>query len=129
MTPRRLQNALRDCKAAGDWQQALVWLREGREVQADLITHNLALGACEKAMVWPFALHLLWNVLSEADIVSFTSTMNAAGRASEWQRAMALLVDLETRSMQPNLLSLNTCISAASRASEWQHALGMLEAD
>eukprot|EP00438_Fugacium_kawagutii_P013081 Skav213382 [mRNA] locus=scaffold797:260492:260875:- [translate_table: standard] len=127
MTARSLQNAVRDCKAAGDWQQALVWLRQCG-VQVDLITYNLALGACEKAMMWPVALHLLWNV-AEADIVSFTSTMNAAGRASEWQRAMALLVDLEMRSMRPNLLSLNTCISAASRASEWQHALRMLEAD
>ena len=133
ITSSFVQNAIRDCKASGNWQRALIWLRtsQGQKVQVDLMMHNLAIGACEKATRWSFALHLLACLGFEADVVSFTSPMNALGKGNEWQRSINLLHDLEnmvTISIQPNLMTWNTCVSATARASEWQKGLAMLEA-
>ena len=103
----------------------------------DLIIHNVAIGACEKATTWSFALHLLAVGLGfedfQADVVSFTTTMNALGKGSEWQQSINLLDDLDdgtmaTVSIQPNLMTWNSCVSTTGRAFEWQQGLAMLEA-
>eukprot|EP00434_Breviolum_minutum_P029046 symbB.v1.2.025694.t1/scaffold2510.1/size77360/3 len=118
---------------ARDWQQALLWLYTSLEqkLKINVTIYNLVIGTCERATYWSFAIHLLSQRrhlgVETADIVSFTTTMNAAGRASEWQRTLALLCDLGTVSIGPNLLTLNTCINACSRAFEWQRALAMLQ--
>jgi hypothetical protein len=93
----------------------------------DLMMHNLAIGACEKATMWSFALNLLAGLGFEADVVSFTTTMNALGKGSEWQRSINLLHEtIVTISIQPNLMTWNTCVSAGR--AEWQQGLAMLEA-
>ena len=129
MTSSSVQNAMRDCKASGNWQRALIWLRtsQGQKVQMDLMMHNLAIGACEKATMWSFTLNLLAGLGFEADVVSFTTTMNALGKGSEWQRSINLLHEtIVTISIQPNLMTWNTCVSAWR--AEWQQGLAMLEA-
>lgn len=130
---RSIHDAIMVCKSKGDWQQALVWLYTSLEqkLKINVTIYNLVIGTCERATCWSFAIHLLSQRrhlgMETADIVSFTTTMNAAGRASEWQRTLALLSDLGTVSIEPNLLTLNTCINACSRAFEWQRALAMLQ--
>lgn len=117
---------MRDCKASRNWQRALIWLRtsQGQKVQMDLMMHNLAIGACEKATMWSFALNLLGQGF-ETDVVSFPTTMNALGKGSEWQRSISLLQTIVTISIQPNLMTWNTCVSAGR--AEWQQGLAMLE--
>ena len=130
---RSAHDAIMLCKSKGDWQQALLWLYTSLEqkLKINVTIYNLVIGTCERATYWSFAIHLLSQRrhlgVETADIVSFTTTMNAAGRASEWQRTLALLCDLGTVSIGPNLLTLNTCINACSRAFEWQRALAMLQ--
>ena len=128
-TSRFVQNSIRDCKATGEWQQAMHYLNTSQEgkVETNLLMYNLAIGACEKAMVWYIAVQLL-RCLGVADIISFTAAMNVLGRAGQWQRALDLLQDLETVCMQANLLTWNTCISATGRASAWQQGMAMLKA-
>ncbi len=132
MSTPSIHDAMMLCKSKGDWQQALLWLYTSLEqkLKINVTIYNLAIGTCERATYWSFAIHLLHlqrYLGVAADIVSFTTTMNAAGRASEWQRTLAFLCDLGTLSIQPNLLTLNTCINACSRAFEWQRALAMLQ--
>jgi len=60
------------------------------------------------------------------DVVMYGCVLNACSVAGEWQRALALLRDMEDRGMQPNLVCYTSVITACQRAGEWRKALNIL---
>ncbi len=70
------------------------------------------------------------------DVVSFTSVMDACGKAGDWQGALRLLEGMEkdakhnpssSSSPRPNLRTYTVGMRACARAGEWQRCLALLE--
>ena len=60
-------------------------------VEADTITYNAAISACEKAGDWVRALQLLQGMatsLVEANTISYNAAISACEKAGDWMRAL-----------------------------------------
>ncbi|CAM9832210.1 unnamed protein product, partial [Laminaria digitata] len=79
---------------------------------------------------WRKALELLGSIETRnlvPDVISFTSTMSACGRAGEWQRALDIMDVMLERNVEPNIVTYGTAISACARGGRWKRALSLLE--
>ncbi|CAE7947721.1 unnamed protein product [Symbiodinium sp. KB8] len=102
--------------------------------QADLITYNVAISACEKAAEWEPALSLL-SKLGDAslirDVVTYGASISACEKATRWPEALLLLGEAEA-TVQANVIILSAAISACEKAlplppgSQWRSALDLL---
>ncbi|CAJ1402599.1 unnamed protein product [Effrenium voratum] len=140
--------------------QLLRHLQEAPKLIPDLISFNTAVGACALGTAWqrglalfarmpcrpdavtyssltapwPVQLALLWQALKEVqpDTVLFGSAISTLSRSSQWQRALLLFSEMETRCipmcrrLQPNAITLSAGICACERGSLWQEALQLL---
>ncbi|CAJ1345309.1 unnamed protein product [Effrenium voratum] len=128
--------------------QLLRHLQEAPKLIPDLISFNTAVGACALGTAWqrglalfarmpcrpdavtyssltapwPVQLALLWQALKEVqpDTVLFGSAISTLSRSSQWQRALLLFSEMETRRLQPNAITLSAGIGACERGSLWQ---------
>ena len=60
-------------------------------LQADVITYNATISACEKGKQWQRALGLLEEMLSQgirANVITYNATISACGKGKQWQRAL-----------------------------------------
>ena len=74
------------------------------------------------------ALSTEWmRLATSADVVDWTSRINAVGRARQWRRSVHLLRYMMTCSVLPNEITFGVCMSACARASEWKRALHLLQ--
>ncbi|CAJ1339013.1 unnamed protein product [Effrenium voratum] len=104
------------------WQ--LLYVLRAKQLQSNVVHHNVAISAAEKACAWQRCLWLL-DTLGDAQLapstVSFNIAISACSKASQWLRAALLLIALPKHSLQPDTVSL---FSAMSRHS-WQTALDL----
>ncbi|CAJ1336436.1 unnamed protein product, partial [Effrenium voratum] len=81
---------LRALARAGLWREALRLLREMQEkMQANEISYNSALSACEESQQWMCALHLLDGfprVALRRDIFSLNTVLGACEAARHWRQ-------------------------------------------
>lgn len=120
-------SAISACSAAGEWQWAMVLLKELelRNLQGDSFTLNAAI-ACEAR--WTEALELLRlaDAARLADVISYSSCISALEKALQWQKALELFFLMTERTISPNLISCNAAISACEKCGVWQLALLLL---
>ena len=62
-----------------------------------------------------------------SNVKEFSMAISAWGRARQPQRSLALLDEMRTRGVQPDVISFNAAISACGAAGRWEHALSLLE--
>ena len=63
-------------------------------VQADVVTYNAAISACEKGQQWASALNLLgqmWHWSVQANVVTYSAAISACERGQQWASALELL--------------------------------------
>ena len=53
--------------------------------------------------------------------------ISAWGRARQPQRSLALLDEMRTRGVEPDVISFNAAISACGKGEQWERALSLLE--
>eukprot|EP00438_Fugacium_kawagutii_P032534 Skav202152 [mRNA] locus=scaffold970:170521:184511:- [translate_table: standard] len=103
-----LSGALNACAASGAWPAAVFFVEERGA--------RWWLGGCGSA--WQAAFHLLKDLkeMGRASIKSYGSLANVCAKALQWQRAMALLTDLEEEMLQPDLITFGAILSCGSDA-------------
>ncbi|CAE7573052.1 unnamed protein product [Symbiodinium natans] len=107
------------------WQEALA-VADGA---LDVVTGNAALGACEKASLWPTALALLDELvlLNHVDVISYNTCISACAKNSEWSWAQVLLDRMPTNKLAPDRVTFNSAMLAFARAQRWQASLHLFE--
>ena len=118
------------CGKGLQWERALFLFDETAKMnlEALIITFNVAISACEKSHQWTRALTLLESASSaqlSPSIITCNTILSACGKGEQWQRALHFL---QAEDMpRADLLSFNTAITACERAKQWQEALALLE--
>ena len=59
-------------------------------------------------------------------LLEYNKAINACVKQSQWQRALALLPELEEYELQASLVTYNTAASACVRGAQWELALSFL---
>lgn len=128
---RRCNQAITACRRSQDWQKALCLLSSTtRQVlRPSVITY----GAVVARVSWPLAGHLLRDLqtFDDANLILYSTNINACGKAALWQRATCFLGELDQKSLEPNVVTTSAAISAFEKAAleledaskAWQWAL------
>ncbi|KAL1529529.1 hypothetical protein AB1Y20_000474 [Prymnesium parvum] len=109
----------------------------GESGELNSFSWSSAIAACERGGEWQKGVALFHGLrqamrpaeaeaphsqLSEA---VYNAAISAAGSGGNVQEALALLDDMETAGLQPNLRSFNACLKACERAADWDTAIDL----
>ena len=96
---------------------ALLSEAECCRLHLNVVTCNMAMGACATAGEWQVALALLSDVVASAepDLVTYNAAINACKEASTWHSAMELFQDLQVSRLQPDAFTLGVVVSVAPK--------------
>ena len=151
-----LDAALQGCAAAGQWEAAVALLRDTAESDhsggggsgagagggvaggVDVYACNRLLHAMAQApgaQVSEEARALLALMApgrlgprARPDVISYTTVLDALGRAGEWEGAGLLLKEMEGKGdPAPNLRTYTVVMRAAARAGRWERCLAVLD--
>ncbi|CAK0888794.1 unnamed protein product [Prorocentrum cordatum] len=67
----------------------------------------------------------------EPDVISYSAGISACEKGEQWQRALALLSEMQELNLESNAISFtiyNAGISACGNGEQWQWALALLTA-
>ena len=82
-----------------------------------MITHNVAISACEKAGQWEPALSLLAKLEDSGlvpDVVTYGASISACEKATQWPQALHLLEEAEAAD-RVNIIIVSAAISACEK--------------
>eukprot|EP00913_Durusdinium_trenchii_P010084 g9457.t1 len=125
------------CRSSGD--RLVTGLSEGellrsfqqRSVEFDVVFCASVLSACEKGPRWEIGIELLDWMRSSLDLplnlFCFGAAISACRKGSNWQGAWALLEDIWSSALQPDLVAFNATISSCEKAQRWEFAIELLE--
>ncbi|CAJ1345547.1 unnamed protein product [Effrenium voratum] len=114
-------NAAMACFAiAGQWRFALHVLYE---FPADVVTFNSCLHACEtgRASAHLDVLRDMRAMSVRANTITMNTALSACEKISQWQPALALMIEMKDSELLPDVITFNAAISAA-RLARWQQA-------
>ena len=77
-------------------------------MEADVITYNATISACEKGQQWITAVSLLqemqqWHM--EPDVITYNATISACEKGQQWITAVSLLLEMRQWHMEPNVFT------------------------
>ncbi|CAK9071025.1 unnamed protein product [Durusdinium trenchii] len=119
--------------APDGWQLPLELLRsfQQRSLEFDVVFCASVLSACEKGPRWEIGIELLDWMRSSLDLplnlFCFGAAISACRKGSNWQGAWALLEDIWSSALQPDLVAFNATISSCEKAQRWEFAIELLE--
>lgn len=91
---------------------------------------TILLTAFSRQGLWGDALDLLGRmdrVEVPPNVVCFNAAVNAfRAQEEQWQRALACMLAMRLRGVEPSIIGYNAAISARSARDHWQRALGTL---
>ncbi|CAK9036478.1 Uncharacterized aminotransferase YodT [Durusdinium trenchii] len=113
-------------RAPDGWQLPLELLRsfQQRSLEFDagapdsVVFCASVLSACEKGPRWEAC---------KRDQSGFGAAISACRKGSNWQGAWALLEDIWSSALQPDLVAFNATISSCEKAQRWEFAIELLE--
>ena len=62
----------------------------------------------------------------ELDVVSYSASIGASEKDSQWAQALALLREMSDGRLESNVVSYNASISASEKGSQWAQVLALL---
>lgn len=95
-------------------------------LEADAISFNALISACEKCRRWEEALLFLDLAGDVADETTWNAAISACEKCAEWRWALELLMR-HFAVGSPGVVSVNAAISACEKCGRWQHALLLLD--
>ncbi|CAE8642904.1 unnamed protein product, partial [Polarella glacialis] len=128
-------------KGGGQWDKALGLLSHlsmaSRRIPLNVIIHNSAISACEKAGRWRCALELLHGMPRRKltpNVVSYSAAASACEKgaqaqgllSSQWRIAMILLNNMQELRVTSNAITYNSAISTCEKGGQWQQAVLLL---
>eukprot|EP00435_Cladocopium_sp_Y103_P016195 s361_g4.t1 len=115
------------CEKSEKWQWALWLMTEAQQskLQLDVIFCSAVISACQKCEEWPRALMMFHELSSlPCDLVAYNAAIAAWETGNQWPEAFGLLQEIETQTLQPDVIS--HCSALACRGA-WPSALARLE--
>lgn len=100
-----------------------------RRVSPDVITHNAAISACQKAQQWEQALVLLRFMATrkyDANTVSFNAAISACSSTQQLGHTVSLLLRMRAVVIETNGITYSAAINACDVARDWVMALGFV---
>ena len=88
-----------------------------RLLEANLVTCNAFLGACQHAWQWRRCLKALQSMEMACDVISSTCGATAAGDAAQWRRALGL-----AGGVAPDYSLLSALAAATATGRAWRQA-------
>ena len=61
------------------------------------------------------------------NVVTYTAAISACQKGWQWERAVALLADMQRDGVKPNTITYNALLSACAREGRWEEALALLQ--
>eukprot|EP00438_Fugacium_kawagutii_P030805 Skav229495 [mRNA] locus=scaffold2455:48355:48795:- [translate_table: standard] len=61
------------------------------------------------------------------NVISYSASISACEKGSQWQQALALLQHMPRAQVLPNLYAQNSTISSCEKAMQWQVALAIFD--
>ncbi|CAM9827661.1 unnamed protein product [Chrysoparadoxa australica] len=129
--------AITSAAALGLRQRACDALKEMEElgVKPNLIHHNSAMSACNKAEEWKMTLQLFDSLSTRQqlrpDAFSYAAAITAHGGLLQWEQALQLLKhgsgDGRASVAATSLVCYNSCITAVGKAGQWAAAVELLK--
>ncbi|CAJ1337564.1 unnamed protein product [Effrenium voratum] len=98
-------------------------------VQADVVSFNATISACEKRARWKEAFAVFAAMLAakvEATEVSFQATISACVNSGQWQQALGLFQSMPDAKVLATLPSFNPTIIACEQGGQRQQLLSLL---
>eukprot|EP00435_Cladocopium_sp_Y103_P027398 s3310_g6.t1 len=75
----------------------------------------------EQVVKWATALQ--WNIHLRPDVLSYSATLAACSRETQWQAAVQVIQDMSLMSIQNDAICRGAALRALSRCFRWRHAL------
>ncbi|CAM9217907.1 unnamed protein product [Hapterophycus canaliculatus] len=128
---RMYEGCLYGLASGGKWEEALAVLEKMQEVglkpNSSCVTG--AIKACGKAdpPKWGLALSLLGG-LEEPEVWAYVAALTALAKGGQWKASEALMAQMKTSGVEPNLYCYSAFLEACRRAEppQWQHACSVL---
>eukprot|EP00927_Polykrikos_kofoidii_P013692 TRINITY_DN15956_c0_g1_i1.p1 TRINITY_DN15956_c0_g1~~TRINITY_DN15956_c0_g1_i1.p1 ORF type:complete len:670 (-),score=120.48 TRINITY_DN15956_c0_g1_i1:280-2085(-) len=96
----------------------------GDGLRPDAVTCNALLSAFSRGREWQRAVNFLMG--ASGGTVAYNTTISACDRGGPWAVALALLADMEARSVPRDVVTYNALISVCSHGERWEVALRLL---
>lgn len=116
-------NTVISCAAeAAEWMEAidLGRIMASQAVEADEITSGALATACDRAFLWPNGLRLV-------NVVCYASAMSLCKRLERWLDCNQLMLDMELKLLEANVLSYSAAMSTYAASTAWHRAVGLLK--
>ena len=100
------------------------------KVDANVISYNAIISACEKGGQWQRAVHLfdsMRNAKVKADVISYNATISAYEKGGQWQLAVQLFDSMSKAKVDADVISFSATISACEKGGQWQLAAHLLD--
>ncbi|CAE8604686.1 unnamed protein product, partial [Polarella glacialis] len=100
-----------------------------RKLQADVVTCNALIYACEQGRQWARAVHFLRWMLQNSlrpDEASYVGVMSALSAPRLWKLALESLEDVKTHAILLTIATFASCMVVLRRACRWSEALVLL---
>ena len=114
------------CLRGETWVHSASLLQNMRAatVRGNLVCQGAVVTSMERGGQWQRALQFIEN----ANRIIFNAAISACAKAAEWQRSLDLLVELNARRLQKDVITCNAAVAACVRGRQWQLALRLLQA-
>lgn len=120
------------CGRAHRWSEALGLLQEvkDRGLRATVVTYSACMSACHKAQrlgsakltvnlrKWREALQVMASADVKLDVVAYGGAIAAC--REQWQAAIALLNQMQSEQLEPNIIIYNSLLKACVKSQRWQ---------
>eukprot|EP00438_Fugacium_kawagutii_P034265 Skav205194 [mRNA] locus=scaffold376:21178:21905:+ [translate_table: standard] len=95
-------------KTASRWTSALLVLAALSSLEADVISYNAAVAACEKGSRWLQSLQLLSEMQMAsllANLITYNALVTACANFLVWLQALALFQEMERQELEKNVVT------------------------
>ncbi|CAJ1378495.1 unnamed protein product [Effrenium voratum] len=113
--------------ACSEWSQALEASEEVRmHWRADVVTNTALLSACEQGLQWPAAVSLV-SEGQDVNVQAFTAAASACHSAGHFERALAMIEQMQRKALLPDAAVFSTALLACERLGSFTRAQAVLE--
>eukprot|EP00913_Durusdinium_trenchii_P033796 g31636.t2 len=126
---RQCTAAIAACGRARAWDKALGILQKMREdgPPPDAFCCNSAIKACNNLKQQLQVFDGMCHLGPSPDIATYGALTSSLGRVARWEDCLEMLRELDSQSLESNLIVYSAAISACDKGSQWQVAIDLLE--